>query len=156
MLEAFWSMGSHKKLLLKIIDLYQNITMNLLPMDRARLTVVAPLMTEGGTEAGPPIIWGPRPYRAARGTACWWWTGQGSPSHVCDMGGMEAAEAAAANMGTLWTDLMKKTKNISWKLGIRLFYFRENMRWATHIKFKLSEKHTKICAIFLKLWTFTE
>ena len=82
--------------------------MNLLPMDRARLTVVAPLMTEGGTEAGPPIIWGPRPYRAARGTACWWWTGQGSPSHVCDMGGMEAAEAAAANMGTLWTDLKMK------------------------------------------------
>ena len=92
-------------------------------MDRARLTVVAPLMTEGGTEAGPPIIWGPRPYRAARGTACWWWTGQGSPSHVCDMGGMEAAEAAAANMGTLWTDLMEKRKNISWKLGIRLFFF---------------------------------
>ena len=133
MLEAFWSMGSHKKWLLRLTDLHQNITMNLLPMDRARLTVVAPLMTEGGTEAGPPIIWGPRPYRAARGTACWWWTGQGSPSHVCDMGGMEAAEAAAANMGTLWTDLMKKTKNISWKLGIRLFYFRENMRWAAHI-----------------------
>jgi hypothetical protein len=27
-----------------------------LPMERARRTVVAPLMTEGGTEAGPPII----------------------------------------------------------------------------------------------------
>ena len=104
--------------------------MNLLPMDRARLTVVAPLMTEGGTEAGPPIIWGPRPYRAARGTACWWWTGQGSPSHVCDMGGMEAADAAAANMGTLWTDLMEKWK-IFMKIGNSfIFLFCENMQWA--------------------------
>ena len=27
---------------------------------------------------------------------------------MCDMGGMEAADAAAANMGTLWTDLKMK------------------------------------------------
>ena len=28
------------------------------------------------------------------------------------MGGMEAAEAAAANMGTLWTDLKMKIGNL--------------------------------------------
>lgn len=39
--------------------------------------------------------------------ACWWCTGHGSPSQVCDMGGMEAeAEAAEASIGTLCTDLI--------------------------------------------------
>ena len=80
-------------------------------IDLALRTVVAPEITEGGTEAGPAIIWGPSPYRAARGMAGWWCTGQGSPSQVWDMGGMEAAaaaaEAAEASMGTLWTDLIE-------------------------------------------------
>ena len=72
-------------------------------IDLARRTVVAPLIIEGGTEAGPVIMWGPRPYKAARGIAGWWWTGQGSPSHVWDKGGIEAVEAAA-NIGTLCTE----------------------------------------------------
>lgn len=72
-------------------------------IERARRTVVAPLIIEGGTEAGPAIMWGPRPYKAARGIAGWWWTGHGSPSHVWDKGGIEAVEAAA-NIGTLWTE----------------------------------------------------
>lgn len=75
-------------------------------IDLARRTVVAPLIIEGGTEAGPVIMWGPRPYKAARGIAGWWWTGQGSPSHVWDKGGIEAVEAAA-NIGTLWTERME-------------------------------------------------
>ena len=81
-------------------------------MDRARRTVVAPLITEGGTLAGPWTIWGPKPYKAARGIAdwciAWWCTGQGSPSQVWDMGGMEGTMFwLAANMGTLWTLLME-------------------------------------------------
>ena len=74
-------------------------------MDLARRTVVAPLITEGGTLAGPWTIWGPKPYKAARGIAGWWCTGQGSPSQVWDMGGMEGTELAAS-MGTLCTLLI--------------------------------------------------
>ena len=39
-----------------------------------------------------------------------------------DMGGMEAAKAAAANMGTLWTDLIVHE---NWKF---ILFFCENMR----------------------------
>jgi hypothetical protein len=34
------------------------------------------------------------------------------------MGGIEAAEAAAANMGTLWTDLMEKRKYLEFFFSI--------------------------------------
>ena len=72
------------------------------------LTVVAPEMMEGGTDDGPiemaPNGPPPIPYSAAKGIgcACWWWTGQGSPSQVCDIGG--AAAAAVASIGTDCTD----------------------------------------------------